>query len=501
MPCVTSSRFLQHGAPAPGATRRLAAAALLAAVLAACAVGPDFHRPGAPDGDRYLPPVPVAAPAPSAAAPAASAQRLLPGAELPGEWWQLFHSPPLQDAVRAALAGSPTLAAANATLAEAQQQIVVARAALFPHLSAAGAVTHTTSSQPTALQVPTEYSLGLSATYALDVFGGVRRGIEQQAALADMQRYQLAAAYLTLTGNVVNEALTIASTRLQIATTLDLIKSDRTNLELTQREYEVGTAARADVLTADAQLAGDLTTLPSLRTQLEQARDALAVLTGHPPSQWPVHDFDVTELSVPQELPLTLPSQLVRQRPDVLAAEAQLHAASAAIGVALADEFPSLTLSGSLNREALTAAALFHQFETMRSASAGLVAPLFAGGSLRAATQAARDAFQAQAATYQGVVVSALGQVTDDLWALQNDAERLAVDQHSVDIAAEALKLQQASYSVGKTSVLQLIDAQRTYAQARLSLVSAQIEQLQDTAGLLVALGGAWWKDPRSGAH
>lgn len=486
MHCATSNRPRGRRRAQTGSASSCWVVPLATLSLASCAVGPDFHRPRTPDSDTYLPTAP----------PAASAQRLLPGQELPGQWWQLFHSPALQEAVRAALADSPTLAAANATLAEAQQQIIVARAALFPRLDASGGVTHTISSAPTPLLAPTEYSLGLSATYALDVFGGARRGVEQQVALADMQRYQLAAAYLTLTGNVVSEALTIASTRLQIATTLQLIESDRKNLALTQREYEVGTVARTDVLTADSQLAADLTTLPSLRTQQEQARDALAVLSGHAPVRWPAHDFDINEFTLPKELPLTLPSQLVRQRPDILAAEAQLHVASAAIGVAFAQQFPSLTLSGSLSREALTAGALFHRFDTLREAGANLAAPIFAGGALQAQTQAARDAFASQAATYQGVVVAALGQVTDDLWALQNDAERMGVDQHSVDIAAEALKLQQASYTVGKTSVLQLIDAERTYAQARLGLVSAQIQQLQDTAGLLVALGGGWWKDP-----
>ncbi|HYB24603.1 MAG TPA: efflux transporter outer membrane subunit, partial [Solirubrobacteraceae bacterium] len=343
---------------------------------------------------------------------------------------------------------------------------------------------------------PNVYSLGLSASYPLDVFGGTRRTVEQQGALAELQRYQQAAAYLTLTGNVVSEALTIAATRLQLATTEELIASDRRNLALTEREFEVGTAARSDVLTADSQLASDLTQLPTLRQQLDAAKDALAVLTGHAPGQWRSHDFDITEFALPGEIPLALPAQLVRQRPDVLAAEAQLHAASAAIGVALAQEFPSLTLSGSLTRSALEPGALFHDFDTLREAGGTLAAPLFAGGALRAQTEAARDAFRAQAATYEGVVVAALGQVTDDLWTLQNDAERMIVYRHSVDIASEALKLQQASYTVGKSSALQLIDAQRTYAQARLGLATALVEQYQDAAGLLVALGGAWWKGP-----
>ncbi|HXY97730.1 MAG TPA: efflux transporter outer membrane subunit [Steroidobacteraceae bacterium] len=482
---------------------------MAALMLAGCAVGPDFHRPIAPAADRYLPEAPPSsAPARAPAqAPSGTPPRLVPGAALPGEWWGLFHSAPLEEAVQAALAGSPTLAAATATLAEAEQQVAAARGAFWPRISANAGAQHTTSTgggagggtggsgaplQPS----PNVYSLGLSASYALDVFGGTRRTVEQQGALAEMQRYQQAAAYLTLTGNVVSEALTIASTRLQIATTEELIASDRKNLALTEREFEVGTAARSDVLTADSQLASDLTQLPTLRQQLDAAKDALAVLTGHAPGQWRSHDFDITEFTLPEEIPLALPAQLVRQRPDVLAAEAQLHATSAAIGVALAQEFPSLTLSGALTRSALEPGALFHDFDTLREAAGAVAAPLFAGGALRAQTEAARDAFRAQAATYEGVVVTALGQVTDDLWALQNDAERMVVYQHSVDIASEALKLQQASYTVGKSSVLQLIDAQRTYAQARLGLATALVEQYQDAAGLLVALGGAWWKVP-----
>jgi NodT family efflux transporter outer membrane factor (OMF) lipoprotein len=465
-------------------------------LLGGCAVGPDFHRPAAPATDHYLPSG-QASPVDASAVP----PRLVPGAALPGEWWQLFHSEPLEAAVKAALTDSPTLAAATATLEEAEQQVAVARGAFWPRVNANGGAQHTTSTaapgggggpQPS----PNVYSLGVSASYALDVFGGTRRAVEQQGALADLERYQQAAAYLTLTGNVVDEALTIASTRLQIATTEELIASDRKNLALTQREFEVGTAARSDVLTADSQLAADLTQLPALHQQLDAARDALAVLTGHPPGEWHSHDFDISEFSLPGEIPLALPSQLVRQRPDVLAAEAQLHASSAAVGVALAQEFPSLTLSGSITREALEPGALFHDFDTLRSAGGAVAAPLFAGGALRAQTAAARAAFRAQAATYEGVVVTALGQVTDDLWALQNDAERVVVYRHSVEIASEALKLQQASYTVGKTSVLQLIDSERTYAQARLGLATALVQQYQDAAGLLVALGGGWWKDP-----
>jgi NodT family efflux transporter outer membrane factor (OMF) lipoprotein len=462
----------------------------LALALFGCAVGPNFHAPPAPGVPDYI----RADQAPPAEELAKSAQQTLPGTQLSAQWWQLFRSPPLQQVVQQGLAGSPTLAAADATLAEAREAVAVARGALFPHIQVGGGVQHSSSTSPGPLPL-NEYTLGPSASYALDVFGGARRGVEQQSALAQQQRYQLAAAYLTLTGGIVNEALSIASTRLQLSTTEELIQSDRKNLALTEREFEVGTAARSDVLTADSQLAADLTQLPTLRQQLSQARDALAVLLGQAPAQAQLHDFDVKEFTVPAQIPLSLPSELVRQRPDILAAEAQLHADSAAIGVAVAQQFPTLTLSAAITRSALQAGDLFHQFDTLRTAGGTLAAPIFAGGALRAQVRAARDAYQAQRDTYEATVIEALGQVTDDLWALEYDAERLEVDRHAVDIASEALKLQQASYAVGRTNVLQLIDAERTYAQQRLALVTAQIQQLQDSAGLLVALGGAWWQD------
>jgi NodT family efflux transporter outer membrane factor (OMF) lipoprotein len=463
-------------------------------MLASCAVGPDFHQPQAPDASSYLHPSSDTAPLQTQPG---DVQNLSPGAELAGEWWQLFHSPPLDQVVRASLAASPTLVAANATLAQAREEVIVARGAFLPSVSAtAGAQRSGTSvSRPPASDTANLYSIGLSTSYSPDVFGGTRRAVEQQQALALYQRNELAAAYLTLSGSVVNEVLVIASTRLQIATTEELIGSDRKNLALTQREFDVGVVPRSDVLTADSQLAADLTQLPTLHKQLDQAYDELAVLSGRAPAGWQVQSFDIDQFILPREIPLSLPSQLVRQRPDVLAAEAQLHAASAAIGIAVAQEFPDITLSASLTRDALKGADLFHQFNTLWGVGGSLTQPIFKGGALRAQVRAARDAFKAEAATYEEVVLEALGQVADDLWALQYDAELLTVDRHSMDVALEALKLQQQSYSVGTTNVLNLIAAERTYAQARLSYVSAQVQQFIDTASLLTALGGGWWKD------
>jgi NodT family efflux transporter outer membrane factor (OMF) lipoprotein len=484
----------KHGLRRRSLPWRIVSAAA-ASALASCAVGPNFHQPKPPDTSNYLHPSSDAAPVQPEAQ---DLQNISPGAELAGEWWQLFHSAQLEEIVRSAIVASPTLVAANATLAQAREEVNVARGAFLPSVSAAAGAQRAGTGAlraPGAGATANLYSIGVSTSYSLDIFGGTRRAVEQQQALADFQRNELAAAYLTLTGNVVNEVLTIASTRLQIMTSEELIASDRKNLALTQRAFDVGIVPRSDVLTADSQLAADLAQLPSLHKQLDQAYDALAVLAGRAPSEWQVQPFDIEQFTLPRDIPLSLPARLVRQRPDVLAAEMQLHATSAAIGVAVAQEFPDVSLSASITREALRAADLFHQFDTLWSAGGSLTQPLFKGGALRAQVRAARDAFKAEAATYQAVVLEALGQVADDLWALQYDAQILTVDRHAMDVAFQALKLQQQSYSVGTTTVLNLIVAERTYAQARLSYASARVQQFTDSANLLTALGGGWWND------
>jgi NodT family efflux transporter outer membrane factor (OMF) lipoprotein len=466
-----------------------------AAALASCAVGPNFNQPKPPDTSGYVHPSSDTAPVQPQAQ---DVQNIVQGAELAGEWWQLFHSPQLDELVRASIAANPTLVAANATLAEAREEVTVARAGFLPSVSAAAGAQRAGTGAvraPGTGATANLYSIGLSTSYSPDIFGGTRRAVEQQQALADYQHNELAAAYLTLTGSVVNEVLTIASTRLQITTTEELIASDRKNLALTQRAFEVGIVPRIDVLTADSQLAADLTQLPSLHKQLDQAYDALAVLAGRAPSEWQVRPIDIEQFTLPREIPLSLPARLVRQRPDVLAAEMQLHAANAAIGMAVSQEFPNINLSASITREALRAADLFHQFGMLWGTEGSLTQPIFKGGALRAQVRAAHDAFKAEAATYQAVVLEALGQVADDLWALQYDAQILTVDRHSMDVAFEALKLQQQSYSVGTTTALNLVVAERTYAQARLSYVSARVQQFTDSAGLLTALGGGWWND------
>jgi NodT family efflux transporter outer membrane factor (OMF) lipoprotein len=481
MPCAMSSA-------AGIATAVVIAMALL---TAGCAVGPNFERPKAPAVPVYdMPESP-----PADAAAAAAAQKVNEGADVSGQWWQLFRSAALDETLRLAIADNPSISSARATLEAANEAVIVARAGYFPKLGVTAAAERSESAgSPGLSPTQTDYSLGLNASYSFNAFGGAtRRLVEQQQALADQQRFELAGAYLTLTGSLVTQVLTIASTRLQIATTNDLLASDDKNLKLTQRMFEVGTAARSDVLTAESQLAADQTTLPSLVQQLSAARHALALLVGRTPGEWSAPEFDFGEFTLPAEVPLSLPSALVRQRPDILAAQAQLQSASAAIGIAVAQEYPSITLSGALTRNALSAANLFHDFDTLSQFGGSLAQPLFAGGALRAQVRGARDAYVAQQAAYREVVLTAFGQVADDLRALQHDAARVIAYRRSLRVAADLLRLQRISYATGTTTILQLIDAERSYSQARLGSVSADIQQLEDTVDLFVALGGGWW--------
>ena len=516
--------------PGPRAARALAltlALVLPPVLLQSCVVGPSWKAPAPPDVGAYLPPEPATPPpdssqsaarsaqpaspanpgTPAAAAspptaggaggaesPAIASQRIALGREIPDQWWNLFHSQRLDETLRQAIAASYSLAAARATLAQAQEAILEARAALFPQADL-GASARRGTGAGGARGVSNLFSLGPTASYSIDAFGGTRRRVEQETALAAAQRYQLAAAYLTLTGNTVTEAITIASTRFQIATVEDLIKNDQKNLDLVQREFDAGKVARSEVLTAAAQLESDRIQLPTLNQQLSVARHALSVLAGRPPGQGSPPDFDIDELALPDDLPLSLPSELVRRRPDILAAEAELHADSAAIGVATAQLYPSITLSASLAQDALTLAGLFQAAGRTWSVGGSLDAPLYHGGALNAQRRAAIDAYQAQLATYQQTVLLAFGQVADTLSALQHDAESVAVSQRARDIAARSLALQRSSYAAGKTSALQLISAENTYSETRLSYVRAVGQRLADTAQLFIAAGGDWRND------
>lgn len=460
--------------------------------LAGCAVGPDFARPATPAVTGYLA-EPFALPG---AGPADAAQQLQWGANLDQRWWTAFESPPLDDTVARAIADSPTLDTARATLAQAQQAIRVARAGLYPQvdidasaerdrarsLRAGSAGGNTTSNL---------LSVGPTVSYALDLFGGTRREIEAQMALAEYQRDQLAAAYLTLTGNTVTQALIAAGAREQLRAVDDIIAIDRRNIELVSIERDVGKAALADLLAAQAQLAADLALSPPLAQQLSAAEHALAILVGATPAQWQPPSFDFVMLTLPADVPVALPSAWLVQRPDVRAAEAQLHAASAAIGVATAQLYPHVTLSAAWTQSAASMGPLFDSANGLWAVAAQLTAPLFHGGALRAQKQAAVDAFQAQLGVYRQTVLQAFGQVADTLRALQHDAEELAAQRAALDAAERSLSLLQESYRVGTASLVDVLQAQRLYAQARLGYARAKGQRYVDTAQWYAAMGGS----------
>ncbi len=492
-------------APASGGPSRRAAAqsavgALLAGLLAACSVGPRFVPPPAPGAVNYMP---AGATLRLTAGSGEPAQNLAAGERVPADWWELFHSPVLDDVVRRAIAGSPTIEAAQATLAEAQQTVLEVRGGYYPQLDLGAAAFRQKGPAfalgllpaRSGLPIFNLYTLGPTLSFSPDVFGLTGRRLERQQALAQLEVCRLAAAQLGVTGNAVTQALSIGALRLQLGAAAEIAAEDEQNVELVERKFAAGKAPRMDLLTARTQLANDRSLLPVLGQQLAAAEDALAVLVGKAPGEWQPPSFELGEFTLPAQLPLVLPSALVRRRPDILAAEAQLHADSAAIGVATAELYPNIDLSASLDAASLTTGALFDRNTAVWSLGGGLTAPIFHGGALRAQRRAALEGYRASLALYRETVLQAFGQVSDTLRALGHDAELVEDSHGALDAAREALDLQRIGYAAGKSDVLRLIDAERSYQQARLGYARATAQRYVDSAQLLVALGGGWWQD------
>lgn len=470
--------------------RRLAAL-LLPWAVAGCAVGPDFVPPTTPRDAGFLPTPAVFPPAGTADA----MQRPQSGAEVAERWWSAYGSADLDRTVVLALAGSPTLDTARATLAAAQQAILVARGGLYPQLDAAASAERSRASfggaGRSAHFIGNLLTVGPTVSYDLDVFGGVRRQVEAQTALAEFQRDELAAAYLALTGNTVTQAVTAASAREQMRAVDDIVAVDRHNIELVEIEHQIGRAARSDVLAARSQLAADLALAPPLAQQLNAAENALSILVGRTPAQWQAPRFDFDMVALPIDVPVMLPSTWLQARPDVRAALAQLHAASAAIGVATAQLYPHVTLSASWTQAASAMGPLFESANGLWAVAAQLTAPLFHGGALKAQQRESIDSFDAQLGVYRQTVLQAFGQVADTLRALEHDAEALADEREALDTAQASLELKQESYRVGTASLLDVLQEQRLYSQARLGYAKAKGQRYIDTTELFVAMGGA----------
>jgi NodT family efflux transporter outer membrane factor (OMF) lipoprotein len=486
---------------------RAPASVALFLLLSGCTVGPDFKPPAAPSTARYTSPdETLVGEADAGSGP--PPQTLAVGEKVAVDWWTLFQSPDLDSVVKQAIDGSPTLESAKQRLTQAREAIAVASSGLYPQVAAGAGVDRQKVSatqfglQPSAFPLPPNFNLfqvGATVGYSVDVFGGTRRRIEAQSALAEFQRDQLDAAYWTLTGNTVMQAIQVAAMRAQIKSVDDLLEIDRQNLDLVRKERNAGTVPDNDVVSAESQLAEDETLLPGYEEQLSAAKHALAMLLGHSAWDWSAPDFDLSALVLPARLPVMVPSQLIRQRPDIQAAEAQLHAASAQVGVATAQLYPAITLSGGITSSALQAHELFNPAGLVWSIAAGLTEPVFDGGMRRAQRREALAAFKASAADYQQTVLQAFDQVADILQALAADTRLLSAQQHALDMASESVRLERISYTRGGTGLINLLDAQRQYQQAVLGLAGAQARRYQDTSQLLVAMGSGWWHpDPSS---
>ena len=475
-------------------------AALVFAALAGCAVGPDFRRPGSPAVSSYTT---GALPENTAAAPVAGgeSQRFAAGEEIPAGWWALFRSGDLDGLIRQALAESPTLAAAQATLRVAEENRRAQFGVLLPRVDGSASVSRQKISgalfgQP-GIDIPSFalYDASVDVSYALDLFGGKRRELEALSAQVDYQRYQLEGARLTIAANVVTTAVQEGTLRAQIRATREIVAAEEEQLNLVERKFRLGGGSRADVLAQQAQLAQSRATLPPLEKQLVQIRHRLAVLSGRfPADAGGLPEFDLDGMSLPQELPVSLPSSLARQRPDIRAAEALLHSASARIGVATANLYPQVTLTGNIGTRATEFQDLFGAGASVWSLGAGLLQPIFRGGELSARRRAAIAAHEQAEAQYRETVLLAFQNVADALRALEADAQTLKSQADAEAAARASLDLARQQYRLGAASYLTLLNALRQHQQARIGLVQAQGARFSDTAALFQALGGGWWK-------
>jgi len=476
--------------------------ALIAALsMAGCAVGPNFETPvvqGAASAPGYTP-----APQPSqtASAPgtAGASQRFVDAQDLPAQWWTVFHSEPLDRLIRASLQHSPTVAAAQAALRQSQETLDATTGSLkYP---AVGAQFNAERERYTSLSGPglATYNLftpGVNVSYAMDLFGGNRRTLEGLSASVDYQRFQVEATYLTLASNVVATAIREASLRAQLQATREVLGLQEQQLAVVQSQFSAGAVARASVLSQSTQVAQTRATLPGLEKSLAQTRHQLSVYAGQLPSEPGVPQFELDALQLPEELPVTLPSALARQRPDIRASEALLHAASAQIGVAEANQYPQLNLTATLGVAALRTEDLFKTSLIVWSVAAGLTEPIFNGGALAAKKRAAQAAYEQAQAQYQSTVLVAFQNVADVLRAIDSDATALRTQAEALALARESLDLSTRQYQLGAVGQLALLDAQRQYQQTRISLVQAQAARYADTAALFQALGGGWWNRP-----
>lgn len=446
-------------------------------VLSACAVGPGYTTPAASVSAHYD-------------QEAESRSGIAFGEKLSGDWWAVFHSDKLDAVMRRAIAGNLDLAAADATIAQASEAVASARGGLYPQLDYGAGLGRQRLDSPPQPGASNYYAVGAQVSFDPDIFGGTHRAIEQREAAAEFQKRRYDAAYLTLTGDVATEVVLLASARAQVDAVERLLADDRKTLDLVRLAHSTGSATQVDIALAETQLAQDETLLPPLAQQREAARHALSILAGTGPADWGAPDFDLADLSLPAKLPVSLPAELAHDRPDILEAEAELHAASAEIGVATANLYPHLTLSASLTQAAENPGSLAEPGSVFWGIAAGLTGPLFHGGSLQADRRGAVDGYKASLARYRQTVIRSFGQVADVLQSIDHHAEERSSQERALASAEVSLRLNRGGYRGGEIGVLQVLDAQRAYQRALLGQIKVRTAQYLDTTQLLVALGG-----------
>ncbi len=462
--------------------------------MAGCAVGPNFKEPEAPPVDRY-----TSGEQPSATITAEGrAQRFDEGVKLNADWWRLFNSAKLDGVMKEAFANNQTLQAAEASLRQSQDNLRAGYGVFFPQADATLGVSRLKSSPVSFSGNPASsifniYTLAGTVNYALDVFGGERRAVESLQAQVDVERYTVTGAYLTLSGNIVNAVIAQAAYREQIKATEQTIDNEKEQVGIAEAQAQAGIIPYSNVLSLQSQLSATEANIPILKQQLSQTEHLLAALSGRTPAEWSPPDVELADLALPADLPLSLPSDLVRQRPDILASESRLHSASAEIGVATAALFPNFTLSGDYGVNSTTFENLSKNAVSFWSIGAGILAPIFHGGTLWYQRRAAIEGYNQSLADYRETVLGAFAQVADALRALEHDAEILKAQSEAMRQADEALRLIQANYQAGIVDYLQVLIANYQYYQTRISYIQAVAQRLQDTVAFYVALGGGWW--------
>ena len=500
----------------------IAAALGVASLLSACAVGPDFKRPDSPAGADYTPaPLPPATD--SAAVHGGEAQHFALGHDIAFDWWTLFQSPALDALVEQAFKANPTIPAAEAALKQAQENVYAQQGYFFPTLQAnytaqrtqlsgntAGSsepglqgngwvISQGTNAQGNVNQAKSVtfnfHTAQLTVGYTPDVFGGNRRAVESLVAQQEAQRFALEATYITLASNVVAAALQEASIRAQIEATKDIIRVNEKSLEILQNQFRLGYAMGIDVAAQEAALAAARALLPPLEKQYEQTRDLIRALVGNLPNQDVPQTFQIDAIQLPQELPVSLPSKLIEQRPDVRAAEEQLHYASAQVGVAIANLLPQFNITGAVGGNAAHLAwnQMFADGGPFWNLALGVTQPLFDGFTLLHRRRAADQALIQATAQYRSTVITAFQNVADTLHALVSDSTALKTAVDAEKAAKVTLDLTAKQEQTGYVNYLTLLSAEQAYQTAVATRVQAQATRFGDAAALYQALGGGWW--------